>query len=55
MMRKSTEKKIEDAFKLLTKHGICCCVPGWYDVTSKEMAVLYAKDRHAFYRRVQGE
>jgi hypothetical protein len=55
MMRKSTEKKIEDAFKLLTKHGILCYVPGCFDITSKEMAVLFAKDRHAFYRRVQGE
>lgn len=55
MIRKSTEVKIADAYKLLRKHGILCYVPGCYDITSPENAVLYAKDRTRFYRKMKEE
>jgi hypothetical protein len=49
MIQKKTEQKIKDAYKLLTKYGIFCIVPGWYDLDTAEDAVLFAKDRDRFY------
>ena len=55
MIRKETEKKVADAYNLLKRHGILCYVPGCYDIINSGRAVLFAKDKEAFYRAVDPE
>jgi hypothetical protein len=51
MIRKLTEEKIKAAFKLLVKHGMHVCVPGWYDLVTPAEAVEFARDKDKFYDR----
>ena len=55
MIRKTTEFKIAQAYTLLVNRGFCIHVPCCYDVLNVSDAVLYAKDRNAFYRKMEEE
>ena len=51
MITKQIEKKVIEAFNLLSYYGIMCHVPGCLDINNKDEAVEFAKDKEEFYRK----
>lgn len=49
MIQRTTEAKLKDAYKLLRKHGVYLCVPGWFDIQSADDLIRFCDDKNRWY------